>query len=286
MSATERPRVYRRPRGTPAPAAKDASLARRGLARLGGLAFLAAAILHGLVWGGHLDYDGSPYLKLPGKFAGLFGLAADDIRITGLVHQEPEHVLSAIGVAPGSSLIGFDAALARQLLENLDWVASAKVARLFPNQLEIVIAEREPFAIWRRAESYYVIDRTGAAMSSLRPGRMNDLPLVAGEGAQSAAADLFDRLARYPELRAKLRAAAFFGERRWTLYLDNGVAVALPERDIEPALALVARLDREHGLLSKGIAELDLRLNDRIAVAVARVKPEAERGKLRVSRRQ
>ena len=34
-------------------------------------------------------------------------------------------MLSAIGVTPGGSLIGFDAARARSMLENLDWVASA-----------------------------------------------------------------------------------------------------------------------------------------------------------------
>ena len=45
---------------------------------------LFGAIVHGLVIGGHLDYDGSPWRKLPGQIASSLGFAADDIRITGL----------------------------------------------------------------------------------------------------------------------------------------------------------------------------------------------------------
>src|SRR4051812_39515475 len=87
--------------------ASEPSARARGLMRGAACLFIAAAISHGLIVGGHLDYAGSPWAKLPGKAAGLLGFAADDIRVTGLVHQEPEMVLSAIGVQPGASLIGF-----------------------------------------------------------------------------------------------------------------------------------------------------------------------------------
>ena len=234
--------------------------------------FLGAAIAHGLAAGGYLDYDGSPFLKLPGKLAGLAGMAADDIEIRGLIHQEPETVLAAAGVTPGGSLIGFDAAHARRLLENLDWVAAAKVQRKFPNQLEIDVVEREPFAIWQRGESHYVIDRSGAAMSGIPAAKLAMLPLVAGEGANAAAAELINQLEATPNLMLQMRAAARIGKRRWTLYLDNGVTILLPENGVTDALAKVDRLDRTQQLLSKGIASVDMRLAGRIVVAVAQAK--------------
>lgn len=248
----------------------------RFAARAGAVLFLGAAILHGILLGGYLDYDGSPWLKLPGKLAGIVGLAAEDIKIDGLVHQDPEAVLSAIGVQPGSSLIGFEAGNAKQLLENLDWVASAKVQRLFPNQLEISVVERVPFAIWQRDGAYYVIDRNGAAMSNIEASQMTSLPLVTGEGAQTAAAELINQLEAFPALRSQVKAAARLGDRRWNLYLDNGVKVLLPETNVADALARVQQLDDTQKLLSKGITAVDLRLGGRVTIAMAVADETAE----------
>jgi cell division protein FtsQ len=245
----------------------------RFAARAGAVALLAATIFHGILLGGYLDYDGSPWRQWPGQIAGLGGFAADDIKIEGLTNHAPEAVLAAINVKPGGSLIGFDALQARRILENLDWIASAKVQRLFPNQLEIAVVERVPFAVWQRGKSYYAIDRSGAAMSGIPSATLAGLPLVSGEGAQTAAAELVNQLEAVPALKAKIRAAARVGLRRWTLYLDNGVTILLPERDVEAALALAGKLDATQGLLSKGITSLDLRLADRVTVAVAEVPP-------------
>ena len=245
-------------------------------ARAAAVLFLFAAIARGVILGGYLDYDGSPFARLPGKLAGLAGMAADDIKIDGLVHQDAEAVLKAIGVMPGGSLIGFDAAQAKQLLENLDWVASAKVQRLFPNQLAIAVVERQPFAIWQRDGNYYVIDKSGAAMSTLPASLMTKLPLVSGEGAQLAAAGLVNQLEALPELMLQVKAAARVGDRRWTLYLDNGMRLLLPEEGVAEALAKAAELDRSQKLFSKGITAIDLRLRDRISVAMAETEEVKE----------
>jgi cell division protein FtsQ len=282
----EAPRVYKRPRRKLRFTALTINPSRRArfMARAGAILFLGAALLHGLNQGGHLDYDGSPWLKLPGKLSGFVGMAADDIHITGLVHQEPETVLSAIGVKPGGTLIGFDAVKARRTLENLDWVSTATVQRLFPNQLEVSITERVPFAIWQRDGTYYVIDRSGAAMSSVEPSRLPQLPLVTGEGAHRAAEELINHLEAFPALMLKTRAAARVGQRRWTLYLDNGVTIALPETGEDKALARVQELDAASGLLSKGIRSVDLRIAGRMAVETVPVEePKGKEKKVKLS---
>jgi cell division protein FtsQ len=230
---------------------------------------LAVVIGAGLLRGGHFDYEGSRWLMLPGKAAGLVGLAAEDITITGLEHHEPEVLLSAIGVQPGASLIGFDAGHARRILEGLDWIESAKVQRLFPNQLAVEVKEREPFAIWQRGESYYVIDRTGSAMSGLAAGKLVRLPLVTGEGANTAAAELINQVSAYPGILLQMKAAARVGKRRWTLYLDSGITVQLPEKGWEDALRMADELNRTQQLLSRGIRSVDLRLAGRVIVEVA-----------------
>ncbi len=242
-------------------------IAMRGSALL----FLGAVVMTGLVQGGYLNYEGSPWMMLPGKAAGVVGMAAQEISITGLEHHEPEMLLAAIGVQPGGSLIGFDAVRARNILENLDWIESAKVQRLFPNQLSVEVSEREPFAIWQRGQAYYVIDKSGAAMSGLEAAQMVRLPLVTGEGANVAAAELINQLAAYPDIMLQVKAAARVGSRRWTLYLDNGITVQLPERDWQQAIAMADQLNRTQQLLSRGIRSLDLRLQGRVTVEVAEI---------------
>lgn len=244
----------------------------RMAARMSAVLFLGLTILHSIILGGYLNYEGSPWMKVPGKLSSLIGWAADDIRIKGLVHQEPAMLLNALGIRPGGSLVGFDAANAKTLLENLDWVATATVQRSFPNTLEISVVEREPFAVWQRAGSYYVIDRSGSAISNVMPGKLPDLPLVTGEGAQFEAANLVNQLEVSPDLSSRVRGAARVGQRRWNLYLDNGITVLLPETGVGEALARVAALDASQHLLSKGIRSVDLRFNGRVIVGIARIE--------------
>ena len=61
------------------------------------------------------------------------------------------------------------------------------------------------------------------------------------------------------------------GDRRWTLYLDSGVTVLLPEGDPAMALATLEEIDQRQKLLSRGIRSVDLRLPGRISVAAAEI---------------
>jgi cell division protein FtsQ len=256
-------------------------LAVRVAARSFGVIFLATALLGGAIKGEAFQYPNSPFSNMGGKFAGLFGFAAQDIRISGLAHHAPEVVLSHIGVKPGGSLVGFNADDARILLESLDWVADAEVQRSFPNRLAITLNEREPFAIWQVGGNYSVIDRGGVEMSGLNPLSLRHLPLVTGKGANKAIVAYVNQLEAIPALKQRVQAAARVGERRWTLYLDNGVKIALPEKNADAALQRVADLDAEQNILSKGITGIDLRTPDRMVVTIAEpVEQKDKDGKL------
>jgi cell division protein FtsQ len=248
------------------------SQAVRFFARTSAVLFLSATILHGAVRGGHFEDVNSPWRQISGKMASLFGLAADDIKISGLTHHDPQMLLTELGVTPGGSLVGFDAGLARLTLQNMDWVSAASVQRKFPNTLEIVVAEREPYAIWQQAGAYKLIDRDGVAMGGLELMAKSNLLLVTGEGANLAAQQLVNHLEATPELKAKVSAAAFVGKRRWTLYLQNGVKIALPVSGIAEALQQVNALDASQHILSKGITDLDLRIAGQMTVALAEIE--------------
>jgi cell division protein FtsQ len=238
----------------------------RGWARGSAVGMLAVTVAYGLVQGGHIDSpNGSPF-RLKDWLAGRAGYAAEDIEITGLTYHRPEHVLQAIGVKPGDSLLGFEAQDAREKLENRSWIAAAEVQKLYPNILKINVTERVPFAIWRQKEGFTVIDREGVAMRDADFSRLKHLPLITGESANREAAVLLDALTQVPDLLIRVKGSARVSGRRWTLYLDNGVKVLLPESNIDRALTIVSQLDASEKILSKAVASVDLRIPDQIVV--------------------
>ncbi len=236
-------------------------VALRLLGRIGGVGFIAGAIAYGAVLGGHVDLDAGNRLQtLSGDLAGYFGYAAQEIRISGLEWQSPPTVLAAVGVTPGGPLVGFQPAEARRKLEGLDWVESARVQRLFPNQLEISVVERQPFAVWQRGGLFHVIDEAGVTLTGIEPGDVPGLPVVTGAGAETAVAQLVNHMEAHPGLRSKLKAAGRVGARRWNLYFDGAVKALLPEHGQEKALAVLSDLDHRHGIFDRRIDAIDLRV--------------------------
>lgn len=238
-------------------------IAVRFAARAGATGFLALTIAYGVMAGGHLDDPRNPLYGLPGQVAGFFGYAAQEIHISGLERQRPETVLKAIGVTPDGPLFGFNPQRAKKLLEHIDWVDNATLRRVHPNRLEIDLVERVPFAIWQRGGSRYVIDKTGSALSTLSASDYDDLLVVTGEGAQKAAIDLVNHMEGHAALKSRVRAAARVGQRRWTLYLDNGLRIALAENDTAGSLVRLMDLENRENVFERAVGVIDLRSPER-----------------------
>ncbi len=238
-------------------------------ARVFGVAFLVGAVLLGLMRGGHLENQTA-------GLARVLGLAASDIEIAGLSHHAPQTVLQVLGVSQGSSLIGFDPLEAQRTLAAESWIESAEIQRVFPNQLKIRIVERVPFAIWQNLNAAFVIDRNGRILEGVDLTHLKHLLVVTGAGANQAAVDLIDKMQTWPDLALKLYGASYVGSRRWTLYLDNGLKIALPEGDVSEALALVQDLDVREQVLSKAIAQIDLRQRDKIIITQLPIIEDAD----------
>ena len=90
------------------------------------------------------------------------------------------------------------------------------------------------------------------------------LPFVVGEGAETHVADYLGILKTAPELASQVRAGIFVSGRRWTLKLNSGLEILLPEEHPELAFARFAEMQREHDVVSKDVMLVDLRLADRV----------------------
>jgi cell division protein FtsQ len=174
-----------------------------------------------------------------------------------------------------ASLLFLDVAAARKRLEDNPWVAEAAVLKLYPGELRIVIKERLPFALWQIQGSFVVIADDGTILEPYEPGRLAELPLVVGRGADRRAKEFLALVERYPTIRDQVRAYVLVGERRWNLRMINGLDVRLPESDVAQALERLAHLNHDAKLISRDILHIDLRLPDRVTVRLSPAAAQA-----------
>ena len=201
------------------------------------------------------------------------GFALREAYVEGREETTRERVLSALGVSLGQPLASIDIESARARLAALPWIKDAAIERRLPGTLYVRLTERQPMALWQRRGEIVVIDGEGVEIAEAPIERFAALPLVVGEGAPAAAPALLAILAREPELRRRVTAAVFVGQRRWTLRLDDSIDVHLPEDDTAAAWMRLTDIDRRDKVLEREISAVDLRLPDRLVLRTVRSLP-------------
>lgn len=221
--------------------------------------FLAATALYGAQVGGHMP-------AVVKALTARSGFAVEQVRVTGHVETSEIDILDALALDGWTSLIGFDANAARERVAALPWVRSAAIRKVYPDTIEVEVAERAAFAIWQRGSELLVVEETGKPIAPFAGGRKATLPLVIGAGANEAASAFIAKVKGYPELAARVKGYVRVAERRWDLRLENGITVKLPEGGEDEAIAELLAMDRDNALLSRDILAVDLRLTDRVVV--------------------
>ena len=197
----------------------------------------------------------------------LSGFYVEDIEISGNRETSEIAVLQNLGLENSYSLQGVDIQRARGELLNLPWVADADVRKVYPSTLKVTLTERVPFALWQQEDGrLLMIEHDGNVIGPITEPKFKRLPLVLGQGGNFAAASIDGLLAQWPELASRVRAYKRVDDRRWDLYLDNGVLVKLPEFGSDAAVARLKSLDESRAILEREVAAVDLRLDDRVAV--------------------
>ena len=155
-----------------------------------------------------------------------------------------------------------DAGAIRSRLLRFGWVKDARVLRRLPDTLVIDIVERKPAALWQSEGQLALIDAEGVVLDRVPVNRMPDLPLLIGAGANAQEEELSSLMAGVPTLKPQLASATWVGGRRWDLNFQSGETVALPEGTMPARAALdkFARMDKQNGLLGRGIVRFDMRV--------------------------
>ena len=233
------------------------------------IVLLALTLGYGAIAGGHVG-DVIGWLKdARDDAANAAGFRISSVSLAGSKQVSREEILAEAGVTGRASLLFLDADAARTRLMANPWIADAAVLKLYPDRLQITVTERLAFALWQKNGRVSVIADDGTVLEPFVEDRYRRLPFVVGAGAERQARNFLGVLGRYPDIRSQLQASILVAERRWTLRLENGIDVRLPESNVEDALERLVTLDREKKLLSRDIVAVDLRLPDRVTVRLS-----------------
>lgn len=253
----------------------------RGFGTVLAVGFLVASAVTGLVNGGHIQTFRDTYGEPRHVLARMLGLGVDHITISGLAELHEHEVLQAAGIDSRMSLAFFDASAAREALEAQPLIREANVRKIYPGEIQISIAEREPYALWQKNGELFVIAQDGTVIDQMRDGRFVNLPLVVGDKANLKAREYVALLAEAGPMRSRIKGATLVSGRRWNVKFDNGVDVRLPENGAPEAMARLVRLDREQKILDRDVLAIDLRQEDRITMRLTEEGASARAEKLK-----
>ncbi len=239
------------------------------LTGLAGVVMFVGVAIAGATWLGSSLFDvREAFARSADGAAASMGFDIDAIDVAGVSGARADEVRALVVPDGRRSLLSLDPSDVRARVQSLDWVADARVRRLWPSKVEIEIERRQAYARWQEDGQISVIDYNGERLLAERAADHANLPLVVGQGAGPAAETLLIALENLPQLRERLRALVRVGDRRWNVELDSGTTIALPEEGPAHALEQLEGLQARHALLDRPLTQIDMRAPGRLAVRV------------------
>ena len=254
------------------------------MALTGGVLFLGIAVA-GAAWLGSSLFDASEaFARSADATVANAGFQIEEIQVAQLpgspdISEAREQEVRSLIVPEGRhSILALDPQDVKARVESLDWVANARVRRLWPSSLLVEVQRRQEYAVWLdENRQSAVIDANGERLLTERVEDHANLLRVVGHGAGPAAPPILAALEGMPDIRERTAELVRIGDRRWDLHLTSGAVVALPEEGSLEALTQLQRLHQQYGLPDRPVTRLDMRAPGRLAV---RVHPALEGGPL------
>lgn len=157
-------------------------------------------------------------------------MAIDRVDVDGAVYADRAAIQQVVDSLQGEPILTADLDGAARRLEQIPWVASARVSMHLPNRVSIEIAERAPVASFQGADGQFRVIDADAFVVAVLPNQPLDYPPItgvlpntpAGNGAGAAvqgASQLISALP--PALGDRLSSVAIGANGNLTVLLDG-----------------------------------------------------------------
>ncbi len=194
------------------------------------------------------------------------GFRLDTVHLQGTTPAAQGDVLRAAAVPLGAPILSLDLPAIRARVERVGWVEHARVIRLLPDTLVIAVEQRPLIAVWEHAGKTVLVVSNGAVMPKIDPAQFGGLPLIVGDGANTAAASVLRLVLPRHSLMQHIDSFVRVDARRWDLRLKDGGLIMLPAAREDDALKRFDQLDSQARILKLGFARIDLRDADMVVV--------------------
>jgi cell division protein FtsQ len=194
------------------------------------------------------------------------GYRLDTVHLQGTTPAAQVDILRAAALPLGAPILTLNLSDVRARVERVGWVEHARVIRLLPDTLVIAVEQRPLIAVWEHAGKTVLVVSNGAMMPRIDPAQFSGLPLIVGDGANTAAASILRLLAPRRRILQHLDALVRVDARRWDLRLKDGGLIMLPAAGEDEALKRFDQLDSRGRILELGFARIDLRDPEMVVV--------------------
>jgi hypothetical protein len=119
--------------------------------------------------------------------AATYGLASSDAfathrtTVTGTTWTSEEQILERLAIPPDSNVFTLRTGLMEQALTTIPAVRQATVSVALPDEVRVVVSEREALMVWRLGERRFLVDAEGLLFAKLPadpPAAAADLPVI------------------------------------------------------------------------------------------------------------
>lgn len=209
-------------------------------------------------------------------FTRAIGLSANSIEVKSIegraiTNAQSAEIEAISGIPNQQIMFAINPKQIRDRIMVLPWVEDVIVRRLWPQNIQIIVTPRKANALWQENGTLQYIDPNGKKLGPADPAKAQNLPLIIGENAGSFSMQMFDAIAKRPNVASHVHAMIRVDNRRWNLRLKNGGDILLPAQNYEQALDDLEGLQIKHKILEREFYRLDVRKHGQLII-----RPRAE----------
>ena len=136
--------------------------------------------------------------------------------------------------------------ISNSILEN-NWVENVKININYKNKIYIKISEFKPIGIYNFNNGNYYFNSKGKIIDYKNSNDQNrNLIIFSGQSSTSNALSLLDTINLVKkDFKSQILQASYIGNRRWNLFLENGILIKLSEKRLKQSIKNYLKLSNK-----------------------------------------